>query len=197
MSTRISAILDKIAHMEKELEEEILREAEEKRQQFRYRLEKEKVFFDRESREIHRAMRQGIWAFLKETPLKSLLVAPVIYSLFLPLILLDLWIGLYQAICFQAYGIRKVDRKRYISLDRGKLPYLNRIEQINCDYCGYANGLMNFAREVASRTEQYFCPIKHVRRVSGAPSRYHDFCDFGDGGCYRDRLTAFRKNTEA
>ncbi|MDE2512291.1 MAG: hypothetical protein KGL74_14295 [Elusimicrobia bacterium] len=45
--------------------------------------------------------------------------------------------------------------------------YLNWIELFNCDYCSYAGGLIAFAREVSSRAEQYFCPIKHASRCAG------------------------------
>jgi hypothetical protein len=31
----------------------------------------------------------------------------------------------------------------------------------------YANGVFAYVREVGSRTEQYWCPIKHARRVLG------------------------------
>jgi hypothetical protein len=46
-----------------------------------------------------------------------------------------------------------------ISFDRRKLAYLNAIEKLNCDY---ANGILTYAREIASRTEQFWCPIKHA-----------------------------------
>ncbi|MFI5247638.1 MAG: hypothetical protein ACHQWV_03695 [Nitrospirales bacterium] len=116
----------------------------------------------------------------------------MIYSLIVPLVILDAWIWLYQNVCFPVYGIAKVDRSRYILLDRGHLRYLNWIERLNCDYCGYANGLIAYTREIASRTEQYFCPIKHAHRCSGMHSRYHEFLDFGDARAYRKELTKLR-----
>jgi hypothetical protein len=53
--------------------------------------------------------------------------------------------------------------------------------------CGYANGVFAHVREVASRTEQYWCPIKHARRVLGVRARYGSFVDYGDGDAYRQR----------
>jgi len=131
-------------------------------------------------------------AFLWEAPVASLLVAPMIYSLTIPLVLLDLWVQLYQAVCFPVYRIAKVDRSRYVLLDRGHLQYLNWIERANCNYCGYANGLVAYAREIAARTEQYFCPIKHAFRCSGVHSHYDEFLDFGDAHAYKEELPKLR-----
>lgn len=131
--------------------------------------------------------------FLWDAPRFSLILAPVIYSLALPLLLLDAWLWVYQTLCFPVYGIEKAERARYIVLDRGHLEYLNWIERFNCDYCSYANGLIAFAREVSSRTEQYFCPIKHASRCSGPHMRYHDFIDYGDGDDYRVKLKKLRE----
>lgn len=34
------------------------------------------------------------------------------------------------------------------------------MEKVNCVYCSYFNGLMSYLREIAGRTEQYWCPIR-------------------------------------
>lgn len=197
MSTSISEIAAKIAELERQLERALADEVEAKRREFLYVIEKGKVAFESEARLAHRRVRQSVPAFLREAPVASLLVAPVIYSLLVPFVLLDVWLWLYQSICFPIYGIAKVDRSRYILLDRGQLRYLNVIERFNCDYCGYANGLIAYAREVASRTEQYFCPIKHAHRCIGSHKRYHEFLDFGDAGAYRKELTRLRKELKS
>ncbi|HXN05624.1 MAG TPA: hypothetical protein VN944_01005 [Nitrospiria bacterium] len=193
MSTMISELVLRITQLEQELEREFEREIKEKHLQFRYRIEKGKVAFEREIRVLHKKLRQGVLSFLWESSLASLLVAPVIYSLVVPLILLDAWLWLFQAVCFPAYGIPKVDRRRYVVLDRGKLGYLNAIERFNCNFCGYANGLVAYGREVASRTEAYFCPIKHARPVSGTHTRYREFLDFGDSDHYKTKVEKIRK----
>lgn len=192
MSMSISEIAAKIAELEHQLERALADEVDVKRREFLYVIEKGKVAFESDVRMVHRRVRQSVPAFLREAPVASLLVAPVIYSLLVPFVLLDLWLWLYQAVCFPVYGIAKVDRSRYILLDRGQLRYLNAIERFNCDYCGYANGLIAYAREVASRTEQYFCPIKHARRCFGTHARYPEFLDFGDARAYRRELARFR-----
>ncbi len=193
MNAHISGLMEKLARIEQELEAALASEVKDKQRDFQYRIEKKKVLFEENVKRVNRQIRQGIVAFLISTPITSLLVAPVIYSLYIPLALLDLWITLYQAVCFRAYNIPRVRRSDFIVLDRGGLPYLNFIEQFNCNYCGYANGLMAYAREVASRTEQYFCPIKHARKILGTHDRYRDFFDFGDGERYRNELERLRE----
>jgi hypothetical protein len=60
-------------------------------------------------------------------------------------------------------------------IDRQRLGHLNAIEKLNCIYCGYANGVIAFAREVARRTEQYWCPIKHATPPAAANNHYREF----------------------
>ncbi|MCC6988154.1 MAG: hypothetical protein IT181_04110 [Acidobacteria bacterium] len=96
--------------------------------------------------------------------------------------------SVYQWICFPIYGIAPVRRRSYFALDRHKLRYLNAIEKVNCTFCAYANGLLAYVREVAARTEPYWCPIKHARAVPSPHARYHRFFDFGDAESYHRRL---------
>src|SRR4029079_2678571 len=91
--------------------------------------------------------------------------APIIYSLVVPVAILDLWITVYQQLCFPVYGIARVRRSGYIVIDRHHLGYLNGIEKLNCMYCSYANGVFGYVREIAGRTEQYWCPIRHAKRI--------------------------------
>ncbi len=97
----------------------------------------------------------------------------------------------FQAICFPVYGITKVRRSDYFVFDRQYLAYLNALEKFNCAYCSYGNGVVAYVREVASRTEQYWCPIKHARRLVGAHARYAAFADFGDAENFRKKLATF------
>ena len=192
MNTKISGIASRIADLERELEREVEQDIDKTRRKFQYSIEKGKITFELAACALHKKLRQGVVAFLWEAPVASLLVAPVVYSLIVPFVLLDCWLWLYQAVCFPVYGIAKVDRSRYVLLDRGHLQYLNGIERLNCDYCGYANGLIAYVREIASRTEQYFCPIKHAHRWSGPHSRYREFLDFGDADAYKKELVKLR-----
>ena len=124
--------------------------------------------------------------------LATFLAAPLIYSTLIPFLVLDAWVTVYQAVCFRAWDIRRVRRRSYLALDRHKLTYLNGLEKLNCLYCSYVNGLTAYVREVAARTEQYWCPIKHARKVRDTHQRYPGFIEYGDAGGYRKRLSALR-----
>lgn len=99
--------------------------------------------------------------------------------------MLDIFVTLYQLICFRAYGISIVRRRDYIVLDRSQLAYLNWLEKFNCLFCSYANGVIGYVREISARTEQYWCPIKHARRIVGAHALYSSFADYGDAEAYK------------
>lgn len=122
----------------------------------------------------------------------GLLSVPVIWGMLVPMALLDLFLFIYQAVCFSAYKIPKVKRGEYLLLDRGDLPYLNFIEKLNCGYCGYANGLAGYFREITARTEQYWCPIKHARRITAHHNYYENFFEYGDAESYRLGLERLR-----
>ena len=49
--------------------------------------------------------------------------------------------------------------------------------------------LLGFVREVAARTEQYWCPIRHARTPKAVHSRYRFFLEYGDAESYRRRLS--------
>ena len=82
--------------------------------------------------------------------------------------------------------------KYNIVFDRQQLDYLNFIEKFHCSYCAYGNGLMAYVSEIVGRTEEYFCPIKHARKVLGNHSRYARFLGYGEAADYQSRLEAYR-----
>jgi hypothetical protein len=144
-------------------------------------------------RALQRRHRIGLWRYLTSAPIATALTAPVIYSVLLPFVLIDLWVSLYQAICFRAWGVKRVRRRDFFAIDRHKLPYLNALEKVNCLYCSYANGVVAYVREVAARTEQYWCPIRHGRRVRDSHQRYDLFTPYGDAAAYRNRQAVIRR----
>lgn len=158
---------------------------------FRYRLRGRKPIFDRKTIQEYRkkATRSLLW--LLDSPVLYILSSPVIYSLIVPALLLDLWVSIYQSINFRIYRIARVRRRDHIILDRHHLPYLNIIEKTNCLYCGYFNGLMSYISEIAARTEQFWCPIRHARPDAPRHSRSHNFMAYGDPE-YQDRLLEIR-----
>lgn len=114
-------------------------------------------------------------------------MAPALYSLLVPLVLVDVWITAYQFICLPLCGMPAVRRRDYFTLDRHRLAYLNALQKVNCTYCTYANGLFAYAREVAARTEAYWCPIRHGQPIPHAHTYYAGFSAFGDAAAFRRR----------
>ena len=106
----------------------------------------------------------GLFALIKRSRPMNLITGPIIYSMLLPIGLLDLCVSFYQWSCFPIYGIPKITRSKYIIFDRQELKYLDWISKFHCTYCAYGVGVVSFAKEVISATETYFCPIKHQQR---------------------------------
>jgi len=181
----------------RDVEHDVRRATDRRLRRWRRRISRRKVWFDKELQKSHRLLRQGLPAYFRDANIFSLLTAPVIYSLIVPLLVLDLWVMIYQSICFPIYGIARVPRRRYFSIDRHKLAYLNAIEKLNCTFCSYANGLFAYVREVAGRTEQYWCPIKHARRIPEPHRHYRSYFEYGDATAYRTGLPAVRRDLHA
>ena len=133
----------------------------------------------------HRRLKTPSWKHLRNTRLLVILSSPLIYVCVLPFLVLDAAVALYQFVCFPIYGIPKVRRKDYLVFDRGRLRYLNTIEKVGCIYCSYANGLLALVAEIAARSEQYFCPIKHAHHLAHPHSRYGKFLPYGDARAYK------------
>lgn len=190
--TLIAELSDKIESLERELEAELAK----RHAELRFGLEKGRAAFEAEILRRHRELRTRLATYVLHARLLVLLTAPVIYAMIIPLVMLDLFMTVYQAVCFPVYGIEKVNRKDYFAFDRGHLAYLNAVEKLNCAYCSYANGLIAYGREIASRTEEYWCPIKHARRVIGAHARYARFEDYGDADGFRRRQAEAEKPPE-
>lgn len=146
--------------------------------------------------DLQRRNKVGLWRYVSHGRLSVLFTAPLIYSGWVAFALLDLFVSAFQAVCFPVYGISKVKRGDYLVFDRGDLPYLNVLEKFNCFYCSYGNGVAAYAREVAARTEQYWCPIKHARRLKDAHRNYPRFFEHGDGEAYRKGLERLRQQND-
>jgi hypothetical protein len=188
MASQIDLLMEKLQEVQVEIEVELAK----RREALRFRFENRRFVFEAEVLRVQHEIRTRLSRYLRDANPLVVLTAPVIYSLIIPVALLDLSVMIYQAICFPVYKIPKVRRRDYLVFDRHHLAYLNILEKINCAYCSYANGAIAFAREVASRTEVYWCPIKHARRVLGPHPHYQGFADFGDAEGYREKLTQMR-----
>jgi len=189
MNPQIAELTEKIAALQAELDTELAR----RRAELRVGLEAGRVAFEKELLRRHRELKTALSSYLWNARPLVVLTAPVIYALIVPFVLLDLFVSVYQAVCFPVYNIPKVRRADYLIFDRQHLAYLNALEELNCAYCSYVNGLIGYVREIAARTEQYWCPIKHARRVAGAHPRYALFDDYGDAENYQKRAAELRE----
>jgi len=188
MNKNIDELLAKIRELQDELEEEY--------RQTRDGWAQKKIELAEEFLRQQRRYKTGLFRFLLRTRLLVALTAPIIYAGWIPFLLMDIFVTVFQTISFPVYRIPRVRRSDYLVFDRKDLPYLNIIEKFNCFYCSYGNGVAAYTREVAARTEQYWCPIKHARRVKAAHEHYPKFADFGDAEAYRQGLNRLRKQYE-
>jgi len=148
MDSRIVSLRAEIAGLQ-----DILRSSEEEETQHAQQLSThphDKMFFDDDTLAQHKALRSP----------------NIPYVLNLPIVFLDICLFIYQVICFRLWKIARVQCVDYVVVDRHKLAYLIGIEKLNCVYCGYANGIFAYAKEIAARTEQFWCPIKHATRIA-------------------------------
>lgn len=185
MKDRIDELLARISALQDELDGEYRRARED--------WARKRADLADELARQQRRYKIGLLRYLVRSRALVILTAPVIYAGWVPFALMDLFVTLYQWICFPVYRIPRVRRSDYVVLDRADLPYLNLIEKFNCFYCSYGNGVAAYAREVAARTEQYWCPIKHARRIRAAHDRYPKFFDHGDAEAYRQGLNRLRR----
>jgi hypothetical protein len=189
MNKRIHELLESIRTAELELQKEL----DAARQNLNYRLVNHKIHFEKSVRAHQRRLKVGLVRYVFTASWRHLAIAPFIYAVFPALLLLDLMASLYHAVCFPLLGIPKVKRSDYFAWDRHHLAYLNLLEILNCVYCSYGNGLVAYLREIISRTEQYWCPIKYAQSVRGTHDRYRNFVEYGDAEAYRRELKNLRQ----
>lgn len=188
MNDRIRHLLDQMSVLEEDLRVAL----HEQEASMLYRIEDKRVEFEESIRQAHRQLRIGFFRWVVAYRPQNLITGPIIYAMIFPLAILDLFVSFYQAACFPIYGVAKVKRGDYIVFDRQQLEYLNFIEKFHCTYCAYGSGLIAYVAEIVARTEEYFCPIKHARKILGTHSRYARFLDYGDAADYEKRLEQYR-----
>ena len=189
MDDRIRNLLAQITALEDDLRTAL----HERESRISYHIKGKRVEFERSIKETHRRLKRNIFRWIVTDRPQNFITAPVIYGLVIPLVLFDLCVTFYQATCFPIYKIARVRRADYIVIDRQHLRYLNAFERFHCTYCAYINGLFAYACEIAARTEQYFCPIKHARKILGTHARYVRFLDYGEAANYHAKLEEYRR----
>ena len=182
--------IDEITQKILALEEELSNEFAKREKEFVSSIESQKESFEDN---VLKNGREKI-KYLSSLPLGVVLTLPFIWVMIIPALLTDIMVSIYQAVCFPIYKIPKVKRKDHVILDRYNLFYLGKIEKINCFYCEYFNGVASYVREVAARTEQLWCPIKHERPIKYTHSRYANFFEYGDYLSYKKELKQRRRD---
>ena len=186
--------LEEIITEIKRLEQELLQELQQKQDEYLYIIDGKRVQFEEETRRYHRTLATKIHTYFATASILNILTVPVIWFCLVPALFMDIVVSVYHSICFRIYGIPRVRRSDYIVIDRQSLEYLNWIEKVNCVYCGYFIGLIAWVQEISARTEQYWCPIKHARKLATIHSRYHRFLAYGDSENYQQKLTRLRRD---
>ena len=188
MNDRIQQLLAQITSLEDELRTAL----NEQQSSIFFQIKGKRVEFEQSIKETHRRLKRNFFRWLITDRPQNLITGPIIYSMIVPLLITDLFITFYQLTCFPIYGIKKVKRSDYIIFDRQQLNYRNFIEKFHCTYCAYGTGMIAYISEIVARTEQYFCPIKHARKILGTHSRYAHFLEYGEADNYEAKLEAIR-----
>jgi len=188
MRERVQQLLEQMVTLEDELREAL----HQQETSMLFQIKGKQVEFEQTIKETHQRLKSRFFHWLVTDRPQNLITGPVIYSMIVPLAILDLFVTVYQAVCFPVYRVEKVRRGDYIVLDRQQLEYLNFVEKFHCTYCAYGSGLIAYVHEIVARTEQYFCPIKHARRILGTHSRYRRFLDYGEAADYEAKLEKYR-----
>ncbi|MBU2993585.1 hypothetical protein Q4555_12900 [Octadecabacter sp. 1_MG-2023] len=192
MTDRIAQLRDQLRHAQEELEAEL----ERSRTSLGYTLHKRRVVFEASVKKQHAALKQRLAPYLAEARPMVVLTAPIIYSMIIPFVILDIFLSIYQAICFPVYRIEKARRRDFITFDRKHLSYLNGLEKFNCIYCSYGNGLLAYASEIAGKTEKHWCPIKHAKRMAATHAHYPEFLEYGDAEGYQQTKQELHTSTK-
>lgn len=188
MNLRIEELLKQITTLEDELRVAL----SEQQSSIHFHVNGKRIEFEQSIKQTHLKLKKNFFKWLVTDRPQNLITGPIIYAMIIPLVITDLFVTFYQLTCFPIYGIKKVKRGDYMIFDRHQLNYLNFIEKFHCTYCAYANGLIAYISEVVARTEQYFCPIKHARKILGTHSRYAHFLEFGEAENYEQKLNEYR-----
>lgn len=55
------------------------------------------------------------------------------------------------------------------------------MQKLNCLYCGYANGVLQYIAKIVAETERYWCGIQHHKDDKFIAPPHHDrFIAYGD-----------------
>jgi hypothetical protein len=147
-----------------------------------------------------RRHKMGVWRKFIRTnfwiSIAYIFSMPFIYMMIIPGIFMHVLLEIYHQICFRIYRIPLVNPKEYFIFDRRHLPHLNWFEKFNCFYCSYYNCLSSYLQEIVGRTERFWCPIKHAKRMENPHAHYGKFVDYSDAENLRKEWKELRQFKE-
>ena len=107
---QIDELLERIQALQEQLEDEY--------RQSRETLQDKQRQLAEEVQRQQRRYKIGLFRFLLRSRLLVMLSAPVIYLGWIPFLLMDLFVTVYESICFPIYRIPKVRRRDYLVFAR-------------------------------------------------------------------------------
>ncbi len=124
---------------------------------------------------------------------RHLLTIPFLFSAAIPFIILDIWIEIYHRVSFPFYRMSYIKRGQYIKVDRHKLSYLDPMQKLNCVYCGYVNGVLQYWVKIVGETEKYWCGIMHKEDKNfNAPPHHAEFISYDNKEEYINKFKSQR-----
>ena len=99
MNKKIRDLLDQIAALEDDLRATV----HEQETEALFQIRGKRIEFEASVRETHRRLKNGFFHWLVTNRPLNLITGPIIYSMILPLLLLDLCVSFYQATCLPNY----------------------------------------------------------------------------------------------
>ena len=100
MNPSIEALQNRIRLLEDQIESEVQRRRESLHADF----ENTRIRFEREVIAAQKRFKAGLLSYVWHSSLLTILTAPIIYAGIVPLLLMDLFVTVYQAVCFPVYG---------------------------------------------------------------------------------------------
>ena len=189
----------------KEKIQKIIKDIQKKRRELAYEYEKFSMYlrekyefsfkwgkpqFSKRATQYHKKFKTPLYRYIIPKSYRHVLSMPFIYAMIFPVVILDIFLFIYQQTAMRLYGIPLIKRSEYVVFDRKHLAYLNLIQKGNCIYCSYVNGIFQYAVEIAGRTEKYWCPIKVAQKKSWSHRWEEYFADFWDPEEFKNQFNS-------
>ena len=181
--------------------DKISKEYEELKEKYEFKIEGRKIIWNKERKQELKKYKKSVLDTIFSATIREILSIPFIWMMLIPAFILDLWLFIYQNTAIRLYKIPLAKRSDYIIFDRWQLAYLNWIQKLNCIYCSYFNWLVQYAVEVAGRTERYWCPIKHAAKKEWIHNWDCDFAEYWDSEWFKkvfadDKIEKYNKGLD-